>query len=61
MSLIASSVLLALIAAISDSGLGLQPVAEKKDRATVKKINDLNFIAAFYPLKRLLILSSLYF
>jgi hypothetical protein len=60
MSLTASAVLSALTAAISDSGLGLQPVAEIRERATAKTISDLYLIAAFYPFKCLPILSSVY-
>jgi hypothetical protein len=47
MSLMASAVLSALIAAMSVSGLGLQPVAEKRERAAAKIISDLHLIAAF--------------
>jgi hypothetical protein len=47
MSLMASAVLSALIAAMSVSGLGLQPVTEKRERTAVKIISDLHLIAAF--------------
>jgi hypothetical protein len=38
-----------LTAAIRDSGLGLQPVADKRERTTAKINSGLDLIAAFYP------------
>jgi len=51
---------LALTAAISDSGLGLQPVAEKRKRVAAKIISDLHLITEFLSFQAFAVLSREY-
>jgi hypothetical protein len=54
----ASAVLSARTAVISDAGSGLQPVKEIRESTKAKRNSDLHLIAAFYPFNYPPILSA---